>query len=275
MAFLKKLGAFFGNHYEKIILSFVLLLLAGGAAYLPIKLKEYQKQDEIIRTAPPPRPAQAPKPADLSSNETVIARVKTLTNLDLANPHHLFNPVVWKTRGNSIFKIDSSDKEGPGALVISKRTPLNLTIVYNSAFKVGDSYAYQFTIKNEADPSRAKRGNIQKQVSLGAKSDYFTLREVTDPPENPTEVAIDLAGTAERIRLEKGKPFVRVNGYAVDLHYPLEKDRNFLDRRVKDSFELGGEKYNIVAIDENAVTVEANSAPKKRTNIRFNAATLR
>lgn len=272
MAFLKKLGAFLGNHYEKIILSVILLLLAGVAAYLPVKLNEYKRQDEQIRQRPKPHAAPIPKPTDVSSNETAIARVKNLTNMDLGNPHHLFNPVTWKTRsGNSFVKIDSSDKEGPGALVVTKRTPLNLMITYNSALKVGDSYAYQFTIKNEADPSPGKRGAIQKQVSIGAKSDYFTLREVADPPDNPPEVAIDLAGTAERIRLQKGKPFVRVNGYAVDLQYPLEPGKNFLDRRVKGTFELNGEKYNIVAIDENAVTVEANSAPKKRTNIRFNA----
>ena len=215
------------------------------------------------------------KPLDVSSNELAVAKVRTWTNLDLGNPHHLINPVVWKTRpGGGFVKIDSSDKEGPGALVVSRMTPLKLTITFTGSAKVGDGFAYQFIIKNEADPSRARRGNVQKQVSLGAKSDYFTLREVVGSPEEPTELALDLAGTAERIRVAKTKPFTAVNGYAVDLNYPLESNRNFLDRRVKDSFELSGEKYNIVAIDTNAVTVEANSTHKKRTTIRFNAANV-
>ena len=69
--------------------------------------------------------------------------------------------------------------------------------------------------------------------------------------------------------MTKTKPLDRITGYAADLSYPLEANRTFLDRRVKNSIKFAGEEYNIVAINQNEVTVQASS--NKRTTIRFTA----
>jgi hypothetical protein len=273
MALLKKIGEFVKSHYEKILLSVTLLGLAAAAAYLPLKISENQKMLESARTFTPPPPGKVklPKPIDLSTNQVVFESVEKLPNLDLARPHNLLNPVTWKRAPDGrLIKIDSSEKEGPGALVIAKIRPLNLTITFNGAAGTGDPPRYQFTVKNEADPNRNKRANTPKLVALNAKSDFFTLKEVRGPADNPTEVVLQLDDTKELVSVTKGKPYARVNGYSADLTYPLEANKTFLDRRVKDTIEFGEKKYKIVAIRENEVTVEAIQTTA-RTTIRFNA----
>ena len=272
MALLKKIGEFVKSHYEKILLSVVLLVLAGAAAYLPLKISANQ---EMLKSAdkfdPTAGKGHLPKPVDLSTNQIIFERVEKLTNLDLSRPHNLLNPVTWKRAPDGrLIKIDSSEKEGPGALVITKIHPLNLTITFNGVAGTGDPPRYQFTVKNEADPNRSKRGNIPKLVALNAKSDLFTLKEVRGPADNPTELVLELEDTKELVTVTKGKPFVRINGYSADLTYPLEANKVFLDRRVKDIIEFGDKKYKIVAIRENEVTVEAIQTTA-RTTIRFNA----
>ncbi|HTL17962.1 MAG TPA: hypothetical protein VL793_12040 [Patescibacteria group bacterium] len=272
MALFKKIGEFVKSHYEKILLSVTLLILAAAAAYLPLKISENQK---MLRSAKEFDPAagkgKLPPGVDLSTNQILFERMEKLTNLDLARPHNLLNPVTWKRAlDGRLIKIDSSEKEGPGALVIAKIRPLNLTITFIGAAGTGDPPRYQFTVKNEADPNRSKRGNIPKLVALNAKSDFFTLKEVRGPADNPTELVLELEETKELVTVTKGKPFVRVNGYSADLSYPLEANKVFLDRRVKEIIEFGDKKYKIVAIRENEVTVEAIQTTA-RTTIRYNA----
>ena len=272
MALLKKIGEFVKNHYEKILLSVVLLGLAAAAAYLPLKISENQK---MLQSAKEFQPAagkgKLPKLVDLSTNQILFERMEKLTNLDLARPHNLLNPVTWKRAPDGrLIKIDSSEKEGPGALVITKIHPLNLTITFIGVAGTGDPPRYQFTVKNEAEPNRSKRGNIPKLVALNAKSDLFTLKDVRGPADNPTELVLELEDTKELVTVTKGKPFVRINGYSADLTYPLEANKVFLDRRVKDTIEFGDKKYKIVAIRENEVTVEAIQTTA-RTTIRVNA----
>ena len=272
MALFKKIGEFVKSHYEKILLSVTLLILAAAAAYLPLKISENQK---MLRSAKEFDPASGkgklPPKVDLSTNQILFERMEKLTNLDLARPHNLLNPVTWKRAPDGrLLKIDSSEKEGPGALVLTKIRPLNLTITFIGAAGTGDPPRYQFTVKNEADPNRSKRGNIPKLVAPNAKSDFFALKEVRGPVDNPTELVLELEETKEVVTVTKGKPFVRVNGYSADLTYPLEANKVFLDRRVKEIIEFGDKKYKIVAIRENEVTVEAIQTTA-RTTIRYNA----
>ncbi|MEO8428610.1 MAG: hypothetical protein ABI651_16040 [Verrucomicrobiota bacterium] len=270
MALLKKIGEFVKSHYEKIILSVVLLGLAGAAAYLPLKISENQKMLQSAKEFQPVPGKSKPKPVDLSSDQILLKRVEMLTNLDLARPHNLLNPVTWKRAPDGrLIKIDSSEKEGAGALVVSKIRPLNLTITFNAVAGTGDPPRYQFTVRNEAEPNRGRRGNIPKLVALNAKSDLFTLKDVRGPADNPTELVLELEDTKELVMVTKGKPFVRIYGYAADLTYPLEANKVFRDRREKELIEFGEKKYKIVAIRENEVTVEAIQTTA-RTTIRFN-----
>ena len=125
MEFLKK-------HYEKIILSVVLLGLAVVAAYLPIKVNqekesENTRKQSLIGAAAKPFP-----PVDLSTNEAVLTKVKTPIKFDISGRHNLFNPVPWVKRPNGeLIKVQTGDEIGIGALEVSAINPLHLIISFD------------------------------------------------------------------------------------------------------------------------------------------------
>src|SRR6478609_1882823 len=94
MEFLKK-------HYEKILLSLVLLCLAVAAAWLPTKIR--QEKEELQKTIfnlPKPRELQ---PVDLSTNESALKRLQNPPTVELSGAHNLFNPVTWKVKADGSF----------------------------------------------------------------------------------------------------------------------------------------------------------------------------
>ena len=97
----------------------------------------------------------------------------------------------------------------------------------------------------------------------------FVLREIKGPKENPSELTIELVeGGIASVNL--AKPFTKVMGYSVDLRHELEK-KEFLGKRVDETFTLDNVVYKIVAITKDEVVVSDPSS--KRTIIR--AASLR
>ena len=94
----------------------------------------------------------------------------------------------------------------------------------------------------------------------------FTVREMVGPAENPTGLVVELLENSERVTLAKDQEYKRVAGFTADLKYELE-NKSFTNKRQKDTIEFGGEKYNIVDIKENEVTV-AELKSGKRTTVR-------
>jgi hypothetical protein len=264
MEFLKKIGEFFQNHYEKILLSLVLLGLAGAAAYLPVKIKQSREGTENVPDANPAR-VEPLKPIDLSSNIAALTRSERLERLDLGREHLLLNSVPWRRKPDgTLVKIASKEEALTKGLAITKITPLHLVITWEGVTGTGDNLRYQFGVKNEASTNRTRRARVPMLLTPGAKNDLFALREVQGPADSPGGLIIELGDGNERVPLAKQKPFSLVKGYAADLKNELE-NKPYPDRRRNDSIEFGGEKYNIVAITEKDVTVQASSTSKRTT----------
>jgi ribosome maturation factor RimP len=85
---------------------------------------------------------------------------------------------------------------------------------------------------------------------------------VNGPPENPTDLVLELADSGEEAVISKDKPFKRVDGYTVDLKYDLEK-KTWNNQRVNSALRFGNEDYIIVAITKNEIVVLAKSNQKK------------
>src|SRR5262245_13866079 len=146
MEFLKK-------HYEKLILSVVLLGLAAVAATLPMKVnQEKQKEDErknsLIGAAVKPFP-----PVDLSTNMGVLEKVKTPIKFDIAGKHNLFNPVPWVERPNGeLLKVQGN--VGIDALQVSAIRPLNMIVSFDQVIPVGtNDFKYEVTVIREGAAS--------------------------------------------------------------------------------------------------------------------------
>ena len=121
---------FIKKHYEKVLLSIVLLGLAGAAALLPLQVSSVRQYLEDTQRSLTIR--SKPKlftPADMSTNQMVVQRSKDPDSFDFASPHNIFNPVEWrKEQDGGLIKIATGKEAGPGAFVIEKIVPLYLLV---------------------------------------------------------------------------------------------------------------------------------------------------
>jgi hypothetical protein len=252
---------FIKKHYEKIILSVVILFLLGAAVWLPRMISDAREQINIkAGSEPPNRPW---KPTDFSAQSNALQQVKTPVTVTLAGGtppdfHNLFNPVTWKlTSSNTYVKIYL---EGPDALVVKDIRPLYTTVAFDRAAGTGYYFYYQ--------PRSGKKHNVYLHVKDTAKvqgQPVFTLLGIKGAAEDPTEFTIEMLDTQEIIPVTKTVPFQKVDGYVTDLSYPPEPNLNVKNKHIGDTFVLAGETYKVIAITKNAVRVQATSNDKQTT----------
>jgi len=250
------------KHYEKIILGGVLLVLAVGAASLPVMIgnerADLNEKAAVLRQNP-----KSLDPLDFSTQQVAVAELRVAPLLDFSATNKVFNPVLWqKTPDGQIIKVATGDETGPKALVVTKSTPLYLTMSLDGVNLTEASPRYTITVQDESAAERSKRSKKPYIATLNNKNDVFTIREINGPPDNP-ELVLELADGSGNISLKKGEPFTRVEGYMVDMKYPLENRTAWSGLRLGDKLTFGGETYNIVAITKTEVVVSAKSNQKK------------
>src|SRR6478672_4093561 len=135
-------------HYEKVILSIVLLGLAALAALMPVRVaqeRERQAQREGEITNPKVKEYQ---PLDLTTNAAVLARLEQPPAVKLAGEHNLFNPVTWQKRpdGGLVKMTDT----GPNAVEVQEIRPLRLMLAFDSVEGTPQEVQYQLSFLNEA-----------------------------------------------------------------------------------------------------------------------------
>lgn len=256
MDFLKK-------NYEKVLLGAVLIGLAVAVAFLPFKISsEKQSLQDLTATLTHPKVSPLTN-VDLSMQQNTVKRTAAPATVDFAMPHRLFSPMPWqKTAEGRLVPLDETHI-GPRAVTIVSNTPLYLTVTLDNIQVLDTSPKYVIGIKRDAAPNSRDRSKKQTYMAVGDKNPTFVLREVQGPPDNPTNVVLELSdGTTAS--LTKDQPFRRTDGYTVDLRYDPER-KSWREKRVGDSISFGGEEYNIVAIDENEVVLSAKSNQKKWT----------
>jgi hypothetical protein len=259
---------FIKKHYEKIILSVVLLGLVGAlVCMLFIIPADKQKLDDmssqVINGTVRPLPD-----LDLTEQSNTAARLDSPANFDFSTTNKLFNPVEWKrAEDGTLIKIKTGN-EIIEAATVAKITPLYFVVTFDSVETNGISPRYVVGVERQAALNPALRHKQQRFVSLDdPKKDAFTLIQVKGAPENPNQLVLKLSDTGETVVVSPDKPFQRADAYAVDLRYDPEK-KFFPSRREGSVVEFGGEDYIIVAIHENEVILSATSN-QKRTTLRY------
>src|SRR5258708_256454 len=238
---------FIKKHYEKIILGIVLVGLVVAVAFIPLKVAS-EKGDLEQSRANYRNPSVKPlPPLDLEAQEANFKVLATSALLDFSTTNRLFNPMPWKKAADGHLIKDDSRNLGPGALVITKLTPLYLILTLDSV-SVSDSGARYFIgVQRETAATASLRGKRQVYCSLNVKNEAFTLRKIEGPPENPTRLTLELNDTGESAVLTKEQPFKRIDGYMADFKYDPEK-KVWPTRRVGGTLTFDGEDYKVVAI---------------------------
>src|SRR5262245_41809950 len=122
MEFLKK-------HYEKIVLSVVLLGLAIAAFFLTVKVQSVKQDLEEKgrrRTAAKKEPV---KPVDLSTNEAAFERLSKPVKVQYSDEHNLANPLRW-IKDKSGTPIPDLKVTGVKGLSLVKVNPLYLNVQF-------------------------------------------------------------------------------------------------------------------------------------------------
>jgi hypothetical protein len=252
---------FVKKHYDKIILSTVLLGVIGFLVFLPFVISH--DQDELrtmaeTRINPPVKPLL---PLDLAQETNASDRVQSPANFDFSTTNKLFNPLEWKkTIDGTWFPIKTGNETGAGAATVTKITPLYFVISFDSVETNGIAPRYVVGIEHQA-----MRRKQQRYVSLDdPKKDAFTLMQFKGAPENPDELVLKLSDTGDTVSIATGRPYQRVESYAADLTYEPEK-KNFKGQRVNSEISFGGGDYIVVAIDADEVVLFDQSNQKKTT----------
>lgn len=267
---LKKLGAALSAHYEKLILSAILLALLGTAALLPLRVSRNQ---ETIRQAMESgiraRKKEA-SPVDVSAHERVLRRVQLEPHLSLDGDHNLFNPVTWRPGSDgTLFKVVRGDEDGPGGLSATAIRPLDFTVEFDGVQRSGDSLRYRFLVLDQSKGGRTTRPRqVYLSEGVSSRNDPFVLTKVNGPAEEPASVEIRFADSTETATITPDNPYRRVAGYEADLvHDKLGNRFSNVRARQPGGIRLGSQTYIVVAITHDTVTVQ--SSTHKRWNIRL------
>jgi hypothetical protein len=258
MEFLKK-------HYEKLILSVVLLGLAAVAATLPMKVNQEKQREEERKTSLLSPKVNPFPPVDLTTNKTILEKVKTPIHFDIAGKHNLFNPVPWVEKPNGeLVKIQGN--VGIDALHVTAIHPLHMVVSFDEVVPTTGpnnttEYKYQVTVIREGAARDAKQSRAM-YVGLTAGG-IGTLKDIQGPPENPAGLVLVLPDHAQ-VTVTKEKPYSKVIAYAADLNCTLPA----LDKKnakVGDPLILGTDVYNVKVVDESSVTLQDKRTQKQFT----------
>jgi hypothetical protein len=264
---------FLKNHYEKLVLSVVLLGLAAAAGYLPFEVASVRERLASVTTSIEEGKVDPLPPLDLSTNEAVLGRLKGKVDFNFGEgTHGLFNPSgVWKKGpGPGGWPPIPPAPSGLLGLGVTNINPLILKIEFQGLSQTGGSGTtrYRFYAQNQASTNSAlQRGRI---VILGTndKPDVFLIKEVIGARENPDGFVLELSDSRTAVSVAKDRPFSDVAGYSADLRHERE-GRSFLRQRQGAKLSVGGSGYNVVAISASDVTIE-DEKTKRRTVIPLN-----
>jgi len=243
---------FIKKHYEKLVLSVVLLAVAVAAFLLVVEVGNVkqtladQLQQRVTTKGTPL------KPVDLSTNQAVVNRLSQRVQFTLDGDHNTFNPGTWEKTGEGFRR--KPGKAGLAGLSITKVTPLNLVVSYKGVAGIADNPRYQIGIAKEYEKLPRQRQPVITSLVAGAKDRMIQLVEVRGPKEDPTELVCELIDSRERFVISRDKDFRKAFGYSADLR---SEGRDFPARRVDDSLVLAGVTYKIVAIGKDELVVSA------------------
>ena len=257
MEFLKK-------HYEKLILSVVLLGLAVVAATLPMQVNKERESEENRKNSLIGAPVTKFPPVDLSTNVAILEKVKKPIKFDIAGKHNLFNPLPWVEKPNGeLVKIQGGNM-GISALRVTAINPLHMTMTLDEVIPTTgaggtNEYKYQVTLIREGAASGAKQ--VRALTPNMPAAGFGTLREVKGPVENPTALVMELPDRT-RVTVSKEQPYSRIIGYAADLVCDLPPVNKKM-AKLGDPIVIGPDVYNISSVSTTNVVLRDKKTQKQ------------
>jgi hypothetical protein len=274
---LRKIGKACLVHYEKIILSLMLVLLAVAVWILFQETQHEAQKLQEFKTRLVKGKTHPVKTMDLSTNAALRQMAQKPRWMSWVGTNNLFNPVKWQqSAGGALIKVQSGKEVGPEALVITGIRPLHFIVRCENPTSNGCYLS--FTNEMVSPGRRPKQQVFISPSSLDKTNRFydfaaltnrlFVPRQMKGAPDDP-EWTLEL-DNSERIAVTKEKPYVRVDGYEADLKYPVN-NKLFSKLRAGANYvvRLEGEEYKVVAINEREVVLSARLNDQQTTVTRM------
>jgi hypothetical protein len=257
---------FVKKHYEKILLSVVLLGLMGVLVYMLYLIPSDRQRLADIRLSIISHAVKPLDPLNLTRETNVSARLQSPYKLDFSTTNKLFNPLPWQKRADGTLVPVKLGLIGPEAAVVTKITPLCLILTLDSIETNEFGARYVISMERQAAVLPAQRGKRQHYASVGDKNETFSIADVNGSPGDPAQLKLilQLTDTGERATLSKDKPFRRTDSYSADLKYDPE-GKKWQGQRSGADLKFAGDDNIIVAINQDTVILLARSNQKKTT----------
>ena len=252
------------KHYEKIVLSLVLLALAVVAVLIFVEVGSFRENLESQLKNRTGVKKKELATVDLSTDEAVLRQLASSVQVSLGGQHPLFGGIRWIRRPSGAVVPDTSAAtQGPAGIADLILSPLQLTIDFTRVAGTPDSPRYEFVIGREFEKQKSKRGNVTLSTRVGealrlpgAKSELFRLLEVKGSATDPSELLIQLPAGDERVIVAPRRAYRKIMGYAAQFTYGPEK-RPFRSVRVDDTLSLSGSNYKVVSISDSELVISA------------------
>jgi len=270
---LRKLGALGRQHYEKLILTVALLVLAGACYFL------YQArvvEEEKIKAIPGDFKTRKVKPvhaADITGIQAALQHAERPVPVNLSGPHYLFNPVEWRLdrATQTPVKIRSEKDVGVQAMQLVGTKPLQLQIVFGSPTTSGAEdqlvvLGYLTHSTNETIHPRSTLRKVSTVVNVGEtnRQAVFYLREVKGDVRQPTELVGELKEFGgEKFTFAPGRPYTRVLTYEAELRHKPNPEKKYLGIRTNSVVDIEGQNYKVVDITPERVVLSDDSNGKQ------------
>jgi hypothetical protein len=273
---LQNIGQLCRQHYEKIILSVALLLLAGAVIYL---FNESKTQAGKIREIPigyEKKKVNPVQPVELSGFLAVLKQAEKPFVLDFSGPHNLFNPVQWRINKGSTtwIKVVSPDLVGPQAMRIIEIRPVHLSVAFGQAVSSGTGEqlvvnGYWMFVTNEmAAIPKLRINRLFMSVNATNKDAPFILREAKGSAQEPEQFAAEFKEAGEKFSFAPAKPYFKIIGNEANLRYPASTNTTGFVRKGA-PLDIDGQPYKVVDITPNEVVLSDDSNGKLHSITKF------
>lgn len=266
---------FLKNHYEKIILGLMLLLMATGAVFLVLQVGSAQEELDKYRNITLEGAGKGPSVVNMTNRMNALNNFTNPPQVDFVRVHKVFNPDTWyvDTNGNFV----AGTNVGVRRLEVKSITPLHLKLELLGTGGSPERPTVKVNVVKEFGKTPGEQGKKGLTISLNTTNSLNTLdvsrklvllaREIGGAPEAP-EVKFELLEPGKdpiQFAMTKAKGFITVVDHVAHIVYPVET--NFVWRAArKDTPLIFASDTNIVVeITASNVVVKAVSNDKPTT----------
>lgn len=266
---------FLKNHYEKLTLGLMFLLMAIAGVVLALEVGSVQEELDKYRKLTLEGGGKAAQKDDMASFSNALHSAMQPQRLDFAQVHRVFNPFAWYADTNGV--LIAGTNLGVSRLTVEKIVPQQLKVELAGIGGTPGRESVALNVTREFARTVAEQ---KARKTLGLNTTNATINTI-DPIRKVQLIAREIGGTADapevklelvepgkdpiQIVLTKAQPFVMVYEYVAELYYAPDQQIWRLPQRRDAQLVFAGDTNIIVEITATNVLLRATSNDKTTT----------